>query len=68
MKVEVFFGPDNTVMAEAHSEDGRLLFKLGGQTEEILDMLRSAGKAAEERSKAYSAALARILYSLVSWD
>ena len=68
MKVEVFFGPDNTVTASSWSDDGTEIFSFCGQVEEVSAILNSERRSLEERHTALKAALARILYSLITWD
>jgi len=67
MKVNVWFGPDNIVVAQAHN-NGVVIFNIAGSVDDVCASLNAEYMAIEERREALKTALARILYSPISWD
>ena len=68
MKVDVWFKPDNRVSIVARNEHGIQLLTMEGITEEIKEELASEIKRLEAVCEAMRVALARILFTPISWD
>ena len=62
MKVDVWFGPDNKAIVTAEG-----MFRMEGTTEDVIAALKQSIKSAEDILEASKVALARILYSPMSW-
>jgi hypothetical protein len=62
MKVDVLFGPENTVTVVAVDSNGAGMFTLRGNTEVVIEALRQSIVRSEELLEASKAALARIIY------
>ena len=67
MKVDVYFGLDNQVTAQAYDNNG-VIFTYNGTVDDVCAALTRDFTALEERREALRTALARILYSIVTWD
>ena len=68
MKVDVWFGPDNTVTVFARNDNGIHLFNMAGTVEEVKDGLAGEITRLNDVREAMKTALARILYTPACWE